>query len=79
MPRLAWDGSRLPGEHKLAEQFDVSRITIRRALEAGLVHDDLHAGNVLVDEAVADAETVSNYRELVWQEWSAGVAGSPQS
>jgi len=27
-------GAQLPGEHKLAETFDVSRITIRRALDA---------------------------------------------
>ncbi len=33
---------------------------------------------VLVDEAVADAETSTGYREMVRQEWSDHVSGSPQ-
>jgi GntR family transcriptional regulator len=45
------DGVRLPSEHKLADQFDVSRITIRRALEAlaadGWIEKKTGAGSVV--------------------------------
>lgn len=44
-------GARLPGEHKLAESFDVSRITIRRALDAlaadGWIEKKPGAGSVV--------------------------------
>lgn len=44
-------GARLPGEHKLADTFDVSRITIRRALEAlaadGWIEKKAGAGSVV--------------------------------
>ncbi|SHH94161.1 GntR family transcriptional regulator [Marivita hallyeonensis] len=45
------DGTRLPGEHKLADMFDVSRITVRRALEAlaadGWIEKKTGAGSVV--------------------------------
>ncbi len=45
------EGARLPGEHKLADSFDVSRITIRRALEAlsadGWIEKKTGAGSVV--------------------------------
>lgn len=44
-------GTRLPGEHSLAETFDVSRITIRRALDAlsadGWIEKKPGAGSVV--------------------------------
>ncbi|MEM9141147.1 MAG: GntR family transcriptional regulator, partial [Pseudomonadota bacterium] len=43
-------GSRLPGENRLAQNFDVSRVTVRKALEAlalhGWIEKRLGAGSV---------------------------------
>ncbi len=44
-------GAQLPGEHKLAEQYSVSRVTIRRALDAlaqdGLIEKKVGSGSVV--------------------------------
>ena len=44
------DGTTLPGEQRLAEQFEVSRVTIRRALEAlardGLIERRVGSGTI---------------------------------
>lgn len=46
-------GALLPGENRLAEDFDVSRVTIRKALDAlahdGLIEKRLGAGSVVLE------------------------------
>lgn len=60
-------GSKLPGENKLAEQHDVSRVTIRRATKAlhasGLVTRKAGVGTVVLDpplDATVMTASVSN-------------------
>ncbi len=55
-------GALLPGENRLAENFDVSRVTIRKALEAlaadGWIEKRLGAGSVVLDRT-GDAQGMS--------------------
>ena len=55
-------GTLLPGENRLAETFDVSRVTIRKALEAlaagGWIEKRLGAGSVVLDRT-AEGKTLS--------------------
>jgi GntR family transcriptional regulator len=50
-------GERMPGELKLAEQYQVSRVTVRRAMaeleRAGLIHRRPGAGTVVADRAAS--------------------------
>ncbi|MCR9157452.1 MAG: GntR family transcriptional regulator [Rhodobacteraceae bacterium] len=63
------DGVRLPGEHKLAEQFDVSRITIRRALEAlaadGWIEKKTGAGSVVRAQEQAEQRLSADFATLI--------------
>lgn len=51
-------GQLLPGEQKLAENFDVSRVTIRRALKSlqqdGLIDKQASVGTVVCDHSLQD-------------------------
>lgn len=64
-------GERLPGEHKLAESFDVSRITIRRALDAlagdGWIEKRAGSGSIVLHRAADDNRIAADFATLIPQ------------
>jgi len=62
-------GARLDGEHKLAAQFDVSRITIRRALEAlaadGWIEKRAGSGSVVLPRGEAETPIAADFATLI--------------
>jgi GntR family transcriptional regulator len=64
-------GQALPGEHRLAEDFGVSRVTIRRALEAleseGLVERRAGSGTVVRDRPDSRVGMTANLTNLMPQ------------
>lgn len=64
-------GQRLPGEIKLASAFEVSRVTVRRAIDAlcadGLVERRAGSGNVICNNAPNDAPVAMNFNTLMPQ------------
>ncbi len=64
-------GARLPGEHKLADSFDVSRITIRRALDAlaldGLIEKRAGSGSVVLRQSDHEQRIAADFATLIPQ------------
>ncbi|ABD56679.1 GntR family transcriptional regulator [Jannaschia sp. CCS1] len=64
-------GARLPGEHKLAESFDVSRITIRRALDAlaadGWIEKRAGSGSIVLRQQAEDQRIAADFATLIPQ------------
>ncbi len=64
-------GSLLPGENRLAEHFGVSRITVRRALEAlsveGWIRKKAGAGSIVIDRSGAPQPIAANFATLMPQ------------
>lgn len=64
-------GQSLPGEHKLAKSFEVSRVTIRRALEAlcddALVEKQASIGTVVCQMQGNDNRVAMNFNTLMPQ------------
>ncbi len=64
-------GTRLPGEHKLADSFDVSRITIRRALDAlaldGLIEKRAGSGSVVLRRSDDEQRIAADFATLIPQ------------
>jgi DNA-binding GntR family transcriptional regulator len=64
-------GGRLPGEHELCERFDVSRFTIRQALQGlrdeGLVEARPGIGTIVVSDRRREAfvQTLGSFEELL--------------
>jgi GntR family transcriptional regulator len=62
-------GARLPGEHRLAESFAVSRITIRRALDAlaadGWIEKRTGSGSVILARAEDDQRIAADISTLI--------------
>ncbi len=65
------EGALLPGENRLAEQFSVSRITVRRALEAlatdGWIEKRTGAGSVVLSKAASDNRIAADFAGLIPQ------------
>lgn len=65
------DGARLPGENRLAESFGVSRITIRRALEAlaanGQIEKKTGAGSIVLSRPDGDPGIAADFATLMPQ------------
>ena len=65
------EGEFLPGENRLAETLDVSRITVRRALEAlvadGWIARKTGAGSVVLSETGRDEKISANFATLIPQ------------
>lgn len=64
-------GSLLPGENRLARNFDVSRVTIRKALGAlaadGWIEKKLGAGSVVLERPAADQTLAADLASLMPQ------------
>ena len=64
-------GALLPGENRLAQTFDVSRVTIRKALGAlaadGWIEKRLGAGSVVLERSAADATLAADLASLMPQ------------
>lgn len=64
-------GARLPGEHKLAESFEVSRITIRRALDSlaadGWIEKRAGAGSIVLRRAAEEQRIAADFATLIPQ------------
>ena len=64
-------GALLPGENRLAARFGVSRITVRRALDAlsrdGWIEKKTGAGSVVVDRTDATQPIAANFATLMPQ------------
>ena len=64
-------GDNLPGEQRLAETFGVSRVTVRRALDAlagtGLISRRAGSGTTVSDTATADRPVAMNFTTLMPQ------------
>ncbi|KIN63472.1 UbiC transcription regulator-associated domain protein [Sulfitobacter noctilucicola] len=64
-------GASLPGEQKLAESFSVSRVTVRRALDAlastGLIDRKAGSGTTVREGAVSGAPVAMNFTTLMPQ------------
>lgn len=64
-------GSRLPGENRLAQDFDVSRVTVRRALQAlasdGWIEKRLGAGSVVLDRPAEGHAVAADLANLMPQ------------
>jgi GntR family transcriptional regulator len=62
-------GTRLQGENRLAEAFDVSRITVRRALDAlaadGLIEKRTGSGSVVLARGEAEAPIAADFATLL--------------
>ena len=69
--RVYTPGQNLPGEIKLASEFEVSRVTVRRALDAlcaeGLVERRAGSGNVICNNSPIDAPVAMNFNTLMPQ------------
>lgn len=65
------EGTLMPGESRLAEQLDVSRVTIRRALEAlakdGWVEKRKGAGSFVLPRAESDTRIAADFAGLIPQ------------
>jgi len=65
------DGDNLPGEQRLAENFGVSRVTIRRALEslsdAGLVEKRVGSGTIVRAKSSAGQNVAMNFNTVMPQ------------
>ena len=65
------EGEFLPGENRLAETLNVSRITVRRALEAlaadGWIAKKTGAGSVVLSQTGRDAKISANFATLIPQ------------
>lgn len=63
------EGTRLPGENRLAETFSVSRITIRRALEAlaadGWIEKRMGAGSIVLGKGEAGEKIAADFATLI--------------
>ena len=64
-------GTRLPSEHRLADRFGVSRITVRRALDglaaAGLIEKRNGAGSIVLGQTSAEPHIAANFATLMPQ------------
>ncbi|MEO0386534.1 MAG: GntR family transcriptional regulator [Pseudomonadota bacterium] len=64
-------GMLLPGEHRLAAQFGVSRVTVRRALEAlaadGWIEKRTGAGSVVLPRAGIEPQIAADFAGLIPQ------------
>ncbi len=64
-------GARLPGENRLAADFGVSRVTVRKALEAlaadGWIEKRLGAGSVVLDRSQQDQTLSADMASLMPQ------------
>lgn len=64
-------GQTLPGEIKLASSFDVSRVTVRRALDAlcddGLIERRAGSGTVISDKSATEIPVAMNFNTLMPQ------------
>jgi len=62
-------GARLPGEHRLADAFDVSRITIRRALDAlacdGWIEKRTGSGSVVLRRDASERKIAADFATLI--------------
>ena len=65
------EGALLPGENRLADKFNVSRITVRRALEAlaedGLIEKRTGAGSVVLQRSISDNRISADFAGLIPQ------------
>ncbi|WP_419908960.1 GntR family transcriptional regulator [Hoeflea sp.] len=65
------EGSLLPGENRLADSYGVSRVTIRRALDAlaadGWIEKRNGAGSVVVPRSGSDSKIAANFATLIPQ------------
>lgn len=65
------EGTLLPGENKLADAFGVSRITVRRALDAlaaeGWIEKRTGAGSVVLPRKGTQAQITANFATLIPQ------------
>lgn len=65
------EGALLPGENRLADQFGVSRITVRRALEElagdGWIEKRTGAGSVVLPRAESDNRIAADFAGLIPQ------------
>ncbi len=65
------EGALLPGENRLAEEFKVSRVTVRKALEAlsqdGWVEKRLGAGSVVLERPAEDPRLSADLASLMPQ------------
>ena len=72
------DGAHLPGEQRLAEQYDVSRVTVRRALDAlardGLIERRAGSGTIARPARGATRPLVGDFASLMPQVVEMGEA-----
>ena len=65
------DGESLPGEHRLAESYGVSRVTVRRALDAlsdaSLIEKRAGSGTIVRSAALAGKRAAMNFNTLMPQ------------
>jgi len=65
------DGETLPGEQRLAQVYSVSRVTVRRALdalsEAGLIEKRVGSGTTVRSKSIADKRAAVNFDTLMPQ------------
>ena len=65
------EGALMPGENRLAERFSVSRVTVRRALDAlsadGWIEKRTGAGSVVLPRSQSDTRIAADFAGLVPQ------------
>ena len=65
------DGETLPGEQKLAEAYSVSRVTVRRALDAlsaaGLIEKRIGSGTRVCSKSLTEKRAAMNFNTLMPQ------------
>mgnify|MGYP001026034931 CR=1 FL=1 len=65
------DGETLPGEQRLAETYSVSRVTVRRALDAlnerGLIEKRVGSGTRVCSKSINDKRAALNFNTLMPQ------------